>query len=75
MKTVAQPHFIVLNQRKNFFVSNGIHIANNHKLLFSSIIHAKNSRNSEKGGLVMMMSASSRNFFISALLKSPSPFR
>ena len=31
--------------------------------LSASTIHAKNSRNSEKGGLVMMMSASSRSFF------------
>ena len=39
----------------------------------SPTIHAKNSRNMEKGGFVTMMSASSRNLQTSSLRKSPSP--
>ena len=35
----------------------------------------KKSLNKEKGGFVIIMSASSRIFFISSLLKSPSPFK
>ena len=41
--------------------------------LFASKIQAKNSRNNENGGLVIIISASSLNFIISLLLKSPSP--
>ena len=36
MKAIAQPHFIIFNQRKYFFVSDGIHIADNHELLIRS---------------------------------------
>ena len=43
--------------------------------LSASRIHARNSRNREKGGFVMMMSASSRSLLTSSLLKSPSPSR
>ena len=41
----------------------------------ASIIHARNSRNRENGGLVTTISASSRSFRTSLLLKSPSHSR
>lgn len=41
--------------------------------LFNGSIHASNSRKREKGGLVMITSASSRSCRTSSLWKSPSP--
>ena len=43
--------------------------------LSASTIQARNSRKSENGGFVTMISASSRKAFTSSERKSPSPFR
>lgn len=62
-----------LDERKDLFVSNGIHVSNNDELRSVGVIHDRNARNNEKGGLVMMTSASSRSCRTSSLWKSPSP--